>query len=89
MSDTVENNLSMMVENDGNGDQCGMSYKLRCDAVRTYNPERFARACLLMVTQCNAWMVSRGYQSVTARELLEQAIIVQDDLVSHIADCAA
>ncbi len=83
---TINDNLSLTVINDGDGSQCGYSYKLRLAAFAGTDEGYRATAALSMVRAANNWMVSRGYQGETALVMLAQAYEVMDYYVEHLTD---
>lgn len=52
------NNLALMVINDGNGLQCGMTYKDRCELVtqRRNNPNKWVQ----LINCAELWLHQRG-----------------------------
>lgn len=85
--DTINDNLSLTVINDGDGSQCGFSYQARC---AIFKPSKLklhgvdAQAALRMVRQADSWMGSRGYQRENAATLLIQAAMVAEYYAEHV-----
>lgn len=85
--DTINDNLSLTVINDGDGSQCGFNYRMRCAifSVKT-NEAACANAALRMVQSADAWMKKRGHKGETALVMLAQAYEVMDYYIDHLAD---
>lgn len=84
--DTMNNNLSLTVINDGEGTQCGFSYKGRCAILSSGTEESRARAALQMVTWSNRWMIKRGHDGEGAAGMLVQAAKVLEYYADHFDD---
>lgn len=80
-------NLSLTVINDGDGSQCGSSYKSRCEAFRLNvlpaTRQEFAQA---WVNAANAWMMRRGYAGADSTTLLLQACAVAEYYAEHVTE---
>lgn len=85
--DTINDNLSLTVINDGDGSQCGASYKTRCQAfLENTAPEVRSQLAKFWVAKADEWMVSRGYQSENATIQLIQACEVAEYYAEHVCD---
>jgi len=85
--DTINDNLSLTVINDGDGSQCGYSYKERLTVFENSasNFERHkAIHALRMVNTADDWMRSRNYEGANAAELLDQAAKVAEYYAEHV-----
>jgi len=90
MTDTINDNLSLTVINDNAGDQCGVSYKERCEVFLSDDlPEGEKAAHVLdWVISANTWMIIRGYESVTMLDIFDQAAKVSEYYVDHVTELA-
>lgn len=91
MPDTINDNLSLTVINDNAGDQCGASYKERCELfLNDELPEGEKAAHVLgWVIAANTWMVVRGYESAAMPEFFDQAAKVTDYYSDHVRELVA
>ena len=90
MTDTINDNLSLTVINDNAGDQCGFSYKERCNIfAQHFSAVTHANKALQMVNKANLWMTQQGYESASAAELLDQAAKVTEYYIEHVKELVA
>lgn len=88
--DTINDNLSLTVINDGDGKQCGYDYRIRCIIFGAHvSAVNQARDALRMVIRADDWMHNRGYQRCSAFELLDQAAKVVEYYAEHVKDLGA
>ena len=83
--DTINDNLSLTVINDGDGSQCGATYKERCEFFSgEWTQALLSIKALAWVRAANQWMMQRDYEGVCAAVLLEQAAKVTEYYAEHV-----
>ena len=79
------NDTLLSIINDGNGDQCGMTYQQRCDAADT--------GIFAFRAACRAYSRHRhsvyGSRHLTRHEVLEAATYLQNYYREHVKEMAA
>ena len=88
MTDTINDNLSLTVINDNLGDQCGTTYKERCELFLDDDLPEGEKAAQVLdwVISANTWMIIRGYESATMLELFDQAAKVTEYYSDHVKE---
>ena len=77
----MKNDLVLIVINDGNGDQCGLTYKQRCTATL----DQLRHAC----NRANSWRIRHGCESATNEDIDEAAFAVHAYYFQHAIECNA
>lgn len=75
------NDISLIVINDGDGSQCGMTYPQRCAAAH-FGIAEFRAAC----QKANNWRVKHECESATKADILAAASEVQEYYRNHLAE---
>lgn len=78
--------ILLVVQNDGNGTQCGFTYQQRKNVVLLEKGGR-ASTWLLMATQTNQWLRLHGYETASVVEELRAAIMIAEYYFKHVKEC--
>jgi hypothetical protein len=80
----AKNDLVLIVINDGNGSQCGMTYDQRCAAAAT-GIDQFRYAC----QKANQWRIAHDCPSATRADVFAAASEVYAYYRNHMAESRA
>lgn len=77
------NDIVLIVINDGNGSQCGMTYPQRVAAAES-GIEQYRAAC----KKANEWRIRHDCPSASQKDIIDAASEVQDYYRNHVAENA-
>lgn len=75
------NSTVLSIINDGDGSQCGMTYKQRCEAAE-HGIFKFRAACV----KYSAWRTRHDERALTPEEIIQAAILLQLYYRQHIKE---
>ena len=78
------NELCLIVINDGNGDQCGMTYAQRCD-VAEFGLIEYRNAC----RQAAEWLTKHEAPKPARQDIFEAADIIKAYYQNHMKEVQA
>lgn len=90
MKNTDYNNrLFLVVQNDGNGDQCGSTYKERLLVAECHVPEYRRMAYRRMVERVDRWHIRNGYHAASGTEKITAIDTLEEYYQQHLKEGAA
>lgn len=78
------NHLALTIQNDNTGDQCGTTYKERCDLAKHWNPRKKSMEFYRMAIKCDDWHQAHDYEPATHLEILQGAFEIAEYYEQHV-----